>query len=60
MKLTRLGTNKSFRLVFQYVVREMSGTNESEVIIDVEVQEQPTGNLVFGAGYSSASGFGID
>ena len=34
------------------------GTTKSEVIIDVEVVEQPTGTLSFGAGYSSASGFG--
>ena len=39
-------------------VNVLPGTAQSEVIIDVEVVEQPTGTLSFGAGYSSASGFG--
>ena len=39
-------------------VNVLPGRTQSEVIIDVEVVEQPTGSLSFGAGYSSASGFG--
>ena len=35
-----------------------AGSNSSQVIIEVEVEEQPTGTLSFGAGYSSASGLG--
>ena len=49
---------KALGLFSNTSVSVLPGTNESEVIIDVEVQEQPTGNLAFGAGYSSASGFG--
>ena len=34
------------------------GSSKSEVIIDVNVVEKPTGSLTFGAGYSSATGLG--
>ena len=39
-------------------VNVIAGSSPSEVILDVEVVEQPTGTLSFGAGYSSSSGFG--
>ena len=32
---------------------------DSQVIIDVEVNEKPTGSLTFGAGYSSEAGLGV-
>lgn len=35
-----------------------AGSTGSQVIVEVEVKEQPTGTLSFGAGYSSASGLG--
>ena len=34
------------------------GGSKSEVIVDVNVIEKPTGSLTFGAGYSSATGLG--
>ena len=34
------------------------GSSKSEVIVDVNVVEKPTGSLTFGAGYSSATGLG--
>lgn len=36
------------------------GTGEDRVIIDVNVEEQPTGSLNFGASYSVADGFGFN
>lgn len=35
------------------------GTREDQVIIDVNVVEQPTGSLSFGANYSTDNGFGL-
>jgi outer membrane protein insertion porin family len=35
------------------------GTREDQVIIDVNVSEQPTGSLSFGANYSTDNGFGL-
>tara|TARA_B100001248_G_scaffold244723_1_gene214004 strand:- start:3988 stop:5397 length:1410 start_codon:yes stop_codon:yes gene_type:complete len=34
------------------------GSSKSDVIVDVNVVEKPTGSLTFGAGYSSATGLG--
>ncbi len=34
------------------------GSTPQQVIIDVDVEEQPTGSLSFGANYSSTNGFG--
>ena len=39
-------------------VNTISGSTGSQVIIDVEVVEKPTGSLTFGAGYSSQAGLG--
>ena len=49
---------KSLGLFSNSSVNVLPGRSKSEVIIDVDVVEQPTGTLSFGAGYSSASGFG--
>lgn len=35
------------------------GSSEDLVVVDVDVEEQPTGSLSFGGSYSSASGLGI-
>jgi len=35
------------------------GSSPQEVIIDVDVTEQPTGNLQFGGNFSTESGFGL-
>ncbi len=48
----------SLGLFSDSAVNVLPGRTKSDVIIDVEVIEQPTGTLSFGAGYSSASGFG--
>ncbi len=40
-------------------VEAREGTASDRVIIDVNVEEQPTGNLSFGAAYSSDTGFGL-
>ena len=37
-------------------VKILPGSNNSQIVIDVEVREKPTGTLSFGAGYSSAAG----
>ncbi|MFW2587381.1 outer membrane protein assembly factor BamA [Sagittula sp. SSi028] len=34
------------------------GSSPQQVVIDVDVEEQPTGSLSFGGNYSSSSGFG--
>ena len=39
-------------------VNARQGAREDQVIIDVDVEEQPTGTLSFGGTYSSDSGFG--
>ncbi len=49
---------RSLGLFSDASVNVLPGRTKSDVIIDVEVKEQPTGTLSFGAGYSSASGFG--
>ncbi len=36
------------------------GTAEDQVIVDVDVEEQPTGTLTFGASYSADSGPGLN
>lgn len=38
-------------------VRE--GSSESQVVVDVDVEEQPTGSLNLGGSYSATDGFGI-
>lgn len=38
-------------------VRE--GSSESQVIVDVDVEEQPTGSLNLGGSYSATDGFGV-
>ncbi len=40
-------------------VEAREGTAPDRVIIDVNVEEQPTGNLSFGASFSSDTGFGL-
>jgi outer membrane protein insertion porin family len=39
-------------------VEAREGSSEEQVIVDVDVEEQPTGSLTFGGTYSSTSGFG--
>jgi len=36
------------------------GSSPEQVIVDVNVEEQPTGSLGFGASYSSSGGFGLN
>ena len=36
------------------------GSSPEQVVIDVNVEEQPTGSLSFGGSYSSDSGFGVN
>lgn len=36
------------------------GSSPQQVVVDVNVEEQPTGSLSFGASYSSTSGFGAN
>ncbi len=40
-------------------VAAREGTDGRDVIIDVDVEETPTGNLAFGGNYSTDSGFGL-
>jgi outer membrane protein insertion porin family len=40
-------------------VEARPGTGEDQVVIDVNVVEQPTGSLSFGANYSTDNGFGL-
>ncbi|MER5171448.1 outer membrane protein assembly factor BamA [Thioclava kandeliae] len=40
-------------------VNTKPGTNPDQVIVDVNVTEQPTGSLTFGASYGASAGFGI-
>ena len=35
------------------------GTQPGQIIVDVEVEEQPTGSLQLGATYSGDNGFGV-
>ncbi|WP_339107376.1 outer membrane protein assembly factor BamA [Thioclava sp. GXIMD4216] len=41
-------------------VNTRKGTNDDQVIVDVNVTEQPTGSLTFGASYGASAGFGIN
>lgn len=41
-------------------VNTRQGTGPDQVIVDVNVEEQPTGSLTFGASYGASSGFGIN
>ena len=36
------------------------GTSSDQVVVDVNVDEQPTGSLTFGASYGVSSGFGVN
>ena len=49
---------KSLGLFSKVEVNILRGQTNSNVIVDVNVREKPTGSLSFGAGYSSASGLG--
>ncbi|ETX16628.1 outer membrane protein assembly complex, YaeT protein [Roseivivax halodurans JCM 10272] len=40
-------------------VNAREGSSPQEVIVDVDVEEQPTGSISFGGSYSTSSGFGI-
>lgn len=40
-------------------VNTKPGTNPDQVVVDVNVEEQPTGSLTLGASYGAASGFGV-
>jgi len=40
-------------------VNAREGTQPGQIIVDVEVQEQPTGSLQLGATYSGDNGFGV-
>ena len=41
-------------------VEAREGSSPQQVVVDVNVEEQPTGSLAFGATYSSGSGFGAN
>lgn len=41
-------------------VETREGTGSGQVIVDVDVEEQPTGSLSFGGSYSTDSGFGLN
>ncbi len=40
-------------------VNAREGSRPDQVVVDVDVEEQPTGTLSFGASYSTSSGFGV-
>ena len=40
-------------------VQAREGSSPNQVVIDVDVEEQPTGSLSFGASFASANGFGF-
>lgn len=40
-------------------VNARQGTSEDQVIVDVDVDEKPTGSLTFGGSYSTDTGFGL-
>ncbi|WP_146588096.1 outer membrane protein assembly factor BamA [Puniceibacterium confluentis] len=40
-------------------VEAREGSSPQQVVIDVNVEEQPTGSISFGGSYSSSSGFGL-
>lgn len=41
-------------------VESRQGTAPDQVIVDVNVEEQPTGSLSFGASYGASAGFGVN
>lgn len=41
-------------------VETRQGSSDQQVIVDVNVEEQPTGNLTFGAAYGAATGVGFN
>ncbi|RWR35179.1 outer membrane protein assembly factor BamA [Sinirhodobacter populi] len=41
-------------------VNTRQGSGPDQVVVDVNVEEQPTGSLTFGASYGVSSGFGIN
>ncbi len=41
-------------------VRALDGSSPDQVVIDVDVEEKPTGSLSFGASYSVSSGIGFN
>lgn len=41
-------------------VNTRQGSGPDQVVVDVNVEEQPTGSLSFGASYGASSGFGIN
>jgi len=41
-------------------VNSRQGTAPDQVIVDVNVEEQPTGSLSFGASYGASAGFGVN
>ena len=49
---------RSLGLFSDVSVNVLPGSEDTQVVIDVEVVEQPTGSLTFGAGYSNESGLG--
>ena len=49
---------RSLGLFSNTSVNVLPGSKKSQVVIDVEVVEKPTGSLTFGAGYSSQTGLG--
>ncbi|CRK74309.1 Outer membrane protein Omp85 [Nereida ignava] len=40
-------------------VQAREGSSPNQVVIDVDVEEQPTGSLSFGASFGTANGFGL-
>ncbi len=40
-------------------VEAREGSSPQQVVVDVNVEEQPTGSISFGGSYSSSSGFGL-
>ncbi len=40
-------------------VQTRQGTSQDQIIVDVDVEEQPTGSLTFGGSYSDDSGFAL-
>ena len=40
-------------------VNTRPGSTEDQVVVDVDVEEQPTGSLTFGASFSEDTGFGL-
>ena len=52
------GRIRALGLFSNVLVDIKRGSSKSEVIVDVNVVEKPTGSLTFGAGYSSATGLG--